>query len=837
MSKTVRKQLLGTIKTLKKALGEVESAIFSAQENIVLLKDCGHLVQVVKHRIETLRGKDLRVIAELEKCKELFCVAEQEQEQGHDVSSICRNILQQIDEVEKAFEQDFPDKLEVVFLPYKASMWDSLESVWMAARDDENCEAYVVPIPYYDKNPDETLGEMHYEGELYPDYVPITGFWEYDLELHHPDVIFIHNPYDQFNRITTVAPEYYCAKIRNYTEKLVYIPYFILGQRIYDSFCVTAGTIYSDLVIVQSNKAKEIYVKNLKKFLSQNTGANKYLTNESIERKILPLGIPKIDKVINGKKEEYPLPENWEKLLSGKKAVLYNTGVSGILNGKEEAIKKIEDTLKVFKSREDVVLWWRPHPLSENSFQTLQPQIYARYCEVIKKYKQEGWGIYDDSQELHRALIWTDMYYGDESSLIYLYGVQGKPIIKQDVYVLNDRKNTSVDFNTSVLEKNELWYTARDYNGLFKLDIESDRLEWLGMIPNEQEIEVRLFSNLVKCQNSIWMIPGRAKSLTEYNIEGQAYTQYELKGGVKFSSVFEDTIYMISGDYCKLWKMHTKTNELTVEEIDYNGAIDFKNLPTTSEYYSEDLYLIGDTLYYLILNTNLLVSYDMSKKKTSVVQIGKKENQFGRFLVVNNQFWFIPAYVKGEIICWDKTIKKQLTEKDYPDGFENVWGFTACKYWKGYIWLFPARGNMILKVEPRSMQIEMVKQFNKQYDMENVQIISEETLLYTSSVSATGQIVHIIDEFGNELKKYEVLKPYNFELDTKYIWKRIKEEKYYTEYAYEYNETAEVNVVKILDSFVNEGEDAWSNIREFFINLYANSDGKAGEYIWSSIKE
>ena len=29
-----------------------------------------------------------------------------------------------------------PTTLEAVFLPYKASMWDSLESIWMAADKD-----------------------------------------------------------------------------------------------------------------------------------------------------------------------------------------------------------------------------------------------------------------------------------------------------------------------------------------------------------------------------------------------------------------------------------------------------------------------------------------------------------------------------------------------------------------------------------------------------------------------------------------------------------------------------------------------------------------------------
>lgn len=52
---------------------------------------------------------------------------------------------------------------KVVFMPYKASMWDSLESIWMAADKDERCEALVVPITYYEldsnQNPIKKVNE------------------------------------------------------------------------------------------------------------------------------------------------------------------------------------------------------------------------------------------------------------------------------------------------------------------------------------------------------------------------------------------------------------------------------------------------------------------------------------------------------------------------------------------------------------------------------------------------------------------------------------------------------------------------------------------------------
>ena len=78
--------------------------------------------------------------------------------------------------IKDSVQNDIEARTEVVFLPYKASMWDSLESVWKAADEDPNCDAYVIPIPYFDKNPDGSFKEAHYEGDQYPDYVQVTGY-------------------------------------------------------------------------------------------------------------------------------------------------------------------------------------------------------------------------------------------------------------------------------------------------------------------------------------------------------------------------------------------------------------------------------------------------------------------------------------------------------------------------------------------------------------------------------------------------------------------------------------------------------------------------------------
>ena len=41
-----------------------------------------------------------------------------------------------------------PNKFEMVFLPYSASMCDSIESIFLAAKNDPKCDVFFIPIPY-----------------------------------------------------------------------------------------------------------------------------------------------------------------------------------------------------------------------------------------------------------------------------------------------------------------------------------------------------------------------------------------------------------------------------------------------------------------------------------------------------------------------------------------------------------------------------------------------------------------------------------------------------------------------------------------------------------------
>lgn len=453
MSKVVRKQLLQAIELLEKGTNQVGKLIADCRKEdcIGLLTDCQDLAIAIGTRIEKLRGEGTATVSGLEEyCENIYTVGEQLQgqdplEEDSDSVAILTDSLQL---VKKTFEEEFPDKREVVFLPYKASMWDSLESVWKAADADPECDAYVVPIPYYTLDGQHNFRDFCYEGNQYPDYVPVTDYREYDLKLHHPDVIYVHNPYDEFNTVTSVSPEFYLKTIKDYTEKLVYIPYFVLPEiRPSDQasadymshFCFLPGTMYADQVILQSENMRQIYINE---FIKAAEKQNIKVNRTEAENKFLGLGSPKYDKVVKVRKEDVKMPKEWLRIIQKpdgtyKKVIFYNTSVGSLLNTGDRMLLKMKNVLKQFKEKqEQVTLLWRPHPLMKDTLESMLPDLVKEYQQIVEEYKEEGWGIYDDTPDLDRAIAISDAYYGDGSSVVQLCQKVGMPIMIQNVGIL-----------------------------------------------------------------------------------------------------------------------------------------------------------------------------------------------------------------------------------------------------------------------------------------------------------------------------------------------------------------------------------------------------------------
>lgn len=450
MRKIQVKQLRDMVKTLYSAVDEIKKYIKNndSESARVLLADLQDAAIQMGEFIEKVEGEECVTVRHLENfCDEIANIYNSlnETTENKAYKLLHRALLK----IENSINNDIRAVKEVVFLPYKAAMWDSLESIWKAANEDENCNAVVIPIPYFERNPDFTLGKQHYEGAKFPEYVPITDWRKYNLKEQRPDEIYIHNPYDNCNMVTCILPDFFSEKLCTYTDMLIYVPYFVLnetdpndkeGVSKIEHFITTPGVLNAHRVIVQSEKMRQIYINVLMEF----TG---YRDKKYWQEKVLGTGSPKFDKVVNTKKEELDVPVDWLKIIqkadgSRKKIIFYNTGLSAFLKNSDRYFDKMRDTFRIFKNNiEEVALLWRPHPLMESTVKSMRNELYAEYVDIVNEYKAANWGIYDDTADLDRAIAVSDAYYGDWSSVVQLCEKVNKPIMIQNIEVIeNDFK-------------------------------------------------------------------------------------------------------------------------------------------------------------------------------------------------------------------------------------------------------------------------------------------------------------------------------------------------------------------------------------------------------------
>lgn len=435
-------------------------------------------------------------------------------------SGLIERLLEGLYTLKKMLKEEQEVKLELVFLPYKASMWDSMESVYLAAAKHPRCNAYAIPIPYFSKNEDGSLGEKHYEGYQFPEELEMSDYESYDLAGHCPDVIFVHNPYDNMNRVTSIEPEYYSENLRKYTEHLVYIPYYV----------------DRDFGIGDNFKFMLPVIRNAWKIVTQNEVISNEYRECGMGGKVLMAGSPKVDKLFQRvSHKDWAFSDEAAQKMQGRKSVLLNTHLSPLLANPVAAVEDINSILELFCDNKDMVLWWRPHPLSLETINTCSSEIKDLYNACVQKAKEMENCFYDDTPELERALVCTDAYLGHESSLVPLYAATGKM-----VYVLPQegcfnnaesvQKNSGVFLSVEAFCKveDEIWFVSRNFNALYRMSYRNRELKFVLGFKEEVRSSQNLCKKMVFYQNEIWFIPSGADRVYILNLRNMQMESLEL---------------------------------------------------------------------------------------------------------------------------------------------------------------------------------------------------------------------------------------------------------------------------------------------------------------------
>ena len=727
-------------------------------------------------------------------------------------------------------------KKNIVFLPYKASMWDSLESIWKTAFEDkEYCNTYVIPIPYADLNPNGTAAKWHCEIDLFPKDVPVLDYRKINLKKLKPDIIFIHNPYDNYNLVTSVDSSYYSINLRPLTKLLIYVPYYATSGVMSESQRYLPSYSNSDYIVIQSEAMRKFFDSSIP------------------DEKLLPFGSPKFDRIIQMCQDPPPIPEKWKAKMEGRKVYFYNTSIGGLLANTKDFMKKMLYVFQTFGGRKDACLLWRPHPLLDATVSSMREEDKKLYDQVKNYFLEKDIGIYDTTSDIDKSIALSDVYIGDTAtSVTSLFGVAGKPMFFLNNLINAAPQKKDINFfpkfniedkDWSIINGNKLYHAPNhDYHYKYYCDL--------------SEYIVPYYKYALGINDKVYIFPTYARDILvmkDRKIERKI--QLKEPQNVVVKSLFFDLIHI--NDYVFL--LPDKYPELVCYNIKNDSVQyfkmpkDFFGLPANSFARPAAYGLWNEHLLIASPNKRDILSINMKNFSMQILSLPTKQASTGGFwnmIQDGSTFWLLPYFGKT-ITCLDLSDGMITEYNKFPEGFqcrklpgglicdERPFDSAVCNAEE--VLLAPHWGNMFVRLNKRTGNMKEWKTpFELSYKFDNGYfnfikmgsfycLPNKNEIFYFHAKTRKYYTFNLETENFNELDftfDLEDLKQYSPGFTKQAEW-----------LSYGCNETVLQSLKDLIDGTL-PGRVFDKNLQlKSYERLNASTDGKSGEKIYQFVKQ
>lgn len=691
-----KKEILRSIKEFQK-VNDFIARSTGGEDVVELLTQCQEEMIAIGTYIENNISSSELMISYIEQyCETLY----QMSLTIHDIKQnkkYSKLVQKQLTQLYNIIRERIPnDKKHIVFLPYKVSMWDSMESIWKAACQDENCITYVVPIPYFERNSAGLFDKMHYEGDQYPDYIPVISWKEINIEKLRPDVIYVHNPYENCNFVTSIHPDYYASRLKRFTDSLVYVPYYFTAEDYPRTHLALPIYQFADLIVAQNETVK------------------KMLENAGVTTKVAALGSPKIDRLLYAQQNMTAIPEELADVYGHKKLLLLNTSIDIVLKYKENYLKKISDVFRIFHNRADVALIWRPHPLLEATIKGLETELYPLYMRIKEMFFENKVGIYDSGMDLNWLVTNVDAYIGEqESSIVGLFAVLGKPI-----YIINPRNEEifeykNVAFFDYYIQDKKIYFADADCGRICIADKENCVVEEVIPIRDSSYVK-RSYTEIVEHNEVLYFTPMMAKKILCFNKNTKEIQEIMIPNAkrVNFCRVlqYHEYLYYIPTEGNEILRLDCNTKEIKMYQEPVSRVR--KNNKEKGFFSMFASQILDHSLFIASPISNYVIEFDVETEEIKEYLIDSENQGYWDMVYDGTDFWLNP-YKGSSIIRWNKSKGVIKQYNVYPNDFivpkDEIGCFIQIVDCEDSILAFPKYANMIIEINKESGDMSEVE--------------------------------------------------------------------------------------------------------------------------------
>ena len=161
---------------------------------------------------------------------------------------------------------------DVLFLPCRASWWDTMEPLYREACNAPGLQPVIMPVPWRRKHTDGTVSENHDESAFFAERMPVVTKESYPLETMCPAVVVTQFPYDNTGADLEIDTSFHTQYLRSVADCLVYVPPFVPDAPEEKDFAAKAmlrylveqpAVVFADKTYIPADALRSAYIEAL----------------------------------------------------------------------------------------------------------------------------------------------------------------------------------------------------------------------------------------------------------------------------------------------------------------------------------------------------------------------------------------------------------------------------------------------------------------------------------------------------------------------------------------------------------------------------------------------
>lgn len=266
------------------------------------------------------------------------------------------------------------------------------------------------------------------------------------------------------------------------------------------------------------------------------------------------------------------------------------------------------------------------------------------------------------------------------------------------------RKNR-LYFQSCIKIKNDIWFSALNYNGLYRYNLIKKTCKRIADFPNEEMWTECLHYIVRLYEHFLIFIPHVAKKISIFDIEQEKFHQIEIPylgeefdvdGRFVEGIVYKEQLYAIGCHYPGIVKVDLKTYKT---EVIYREATTQKTCDGI--YFGTEVVIEKNYMYVPVFYENAILLYDMDYDKVSKLKIGKDSNRYVRIIRDDSHF-YLATCASDCIVIWDK---ENNTCHEIETNFRKAYHDTFICFNEKYIWVISMVSNEIYRIDKMTEEI------------------------------------------------------------------------------------------------------------------------------------